>query len=176
MYTEDQRQEHILGLQKDLRVIHANTGDRLPYLSGKYDHYTEEAVRLFQTRHNLPITGKTDLSTWDQIVHEANQVRSQTAIPLAVRIFPHASLTVGAGDRGRFVYILQAMLNSLAQHFPSLLPLSYTGIYDAPTEQAIAALQRTASLPVTGQLNADTWNILADLYSHLMTRTHDILD
>lgn len=176
MYTEAQRRAHILGLQQDLRVIYAETGDPLPYISGKYDAHTENAIRLFQRRHSLPMTGKTDLSTWDRVVHEANQVRSRTALPLAVRIFPHATLTVSPGDSGRFVYILQAMLNGLGEQFPLLLPLPHTGVYDAATERVVIALQRVSGLQQTGQLDAETWNVLAHLYSHVIMRTDNILD
>lgn len=176
MYIEEQTRAHICGLQKDLRVIHAASGDTLPPVSGVYDSLTEEAIREFQARHGLPITGKTDLSTWDRVVHEANLHRSRTALPLAVRVFPHATLTVGMGDSGRFVYILQAMLNGFTAQLSDLLPLPYTGVYDPPTARVVSTLQQSAGLPATGKINAETWNMLAQLYSHFILHTENILD
>ena len=174
MYTREQKRAHIRGLQKDLRVIHKKTGDGLPRINGKYDKCTEDAVRSFQMRHNLPITGETDLSTWDRVVHEANRVRSRAALPPAVRIFPHTALSVCEGDSGRFVFILQTMLNRLSTHFTSLLPLPYTGIYDQKTERVISALQRKSQINETGRLDAQTWNALARL--HAQTVMHNALE
>lgn len=176
MYRQEQNRAHILGLQKDLRMLCAQTGDPQPSISGRYDAATREAIRRFQLRHHLPVTGKTDLSTWDHIVHEANQMRSRIALPLAVRIFPHTGLTIRLGDSGRFIYLLQAMLNSLRTQFPALLPLSYTGIYDHATELVVFALQHAAALPETGRLNAQTWRVLAQLYTHAAICAADIPD
>lgn len=175
MYTEEQREQHVLGLQKDLRMIHAKNGDTQPHISGIYDDHTEQAVRAFQLRYKLPVTGKADLTTWDRIVHESNLIRNRNAAPLAVRIFPHAALIVSPGDEGRFVYILQAMLNGLHREFPHLLPLQYTGIYDIPTERVTKSLQRAAGLPQTGRIDAGTWDMLARLYSHITQRSDSIL-
>ena len=46
----------------------------------------------------------------------------------------------------------------------------YTGIYDQATENSVTALQRTAGLQATGRLDADTWNAMAHLYSHVGNR------
>lgn len=176
MYTEEQRRSHVRGLQQDLRVIDAAFDEPLPRISGVYDEPTEQAVRRFQQRFGLPVTGKADLSTWDRIVQESNLIRSRTALPLAVRIFPNAALTAAPGDHGRFLYILQGILNGLTGQFPALPPLAYTGVYDPSTERAVAALQRTAGLRTTGRLDADTWNALAHLYSHVGLRADNFLD
>src|SRR5699024_8560140 len=98
MYSDEQRIEHIRGLQQDLRVIHAKNDESLPKISGVYDVLTEDAVKRFQRRFGLPVTGKTDLTTWDKIVHESNLIRSKNSIPLAVRVFPNAMYVVSLGD------------------------------------------------------------------------------
>lgn len=176
MYTEDQRRAHVRGLQMDLRVIQAALGEPMPKVSGVYDIETEQSVRRFQRRFGLPVTGQADLSTWDRIVQEANLVRSRTALPLAVRVFPSAVQIVSPGDHGRFVYILQGILNGLAMQYPDLLPLPYTGVYDEQTVRAVRRLQQSAGLRTTGLLDADTWNALAHLYSHVGLRSEDFLD
>ncbi len=170
MYTDEQRQEHIRGLQQDLRVIQAAQDGPLPKISGVYDALTEDAVRRFQRQQGLPVTGRTDLTTWDRIVHAANRARSQTALPLAVRVFPSALQLVEPGDQGRFLYILQGILNGLADTYANMPAIPYSGVYDDATEQSVTALQRAAGLPATGRLDADTWNALAHLYSHVGTR------
>ena len=170
MYTEEQRREHIRGLQQDLRVIQAAQEEPLPQINGVYDALTENAVRRFQRQQGLPATGKTDLTTWDRIVQEANHTRSRTALPLAVRVFPSALYRVGPGDQGRFLYILQGILNGLATLYSNVPAPDYTGIYDQATENSVTALQRTAGLQATGRLDADTWNAMAHLYSHVGNR------
>lgn len=170
MYTEEQRRDHIAGLQQDLRVIQGAQDAPVPTISGEYDSLTENAVRRFQQQHQLPVTGKTDLTTWDSIVAEANSVRSRTALPLAVRVFPNALYQVEPGDHGRFLYILQGILNGLAEAYHNFAPLDYTGVYDKPTEQAVLSLQYAAGLPPTGKLDAETWNSLAHLYAGVVPR------
>lgn len=173
MYSDEQRMEHIRGLQQDLRVIHAKNDELLPKISGVYDVLTENAVKRFQRRFGLPITGKTDLTTWDKIVHESNLIRSKNAIPLAVRVFPNAMFIVSTGDTGRFIYILQGILNGLAIEFPYLPKIDYTGIYDCNTEQAVKILQKNSGLPSTGKLDADTWNAISFLYSNIALELED---
>lgn len=167
MYTDEQKTSHISGLQQDLRVIHNKYNDILPKISGVYDSSTEDAVKRFQQRFGLPITGQTDLNTWDRIVHESNLIRSQKAIPLAVRVFPNAAYTATLGDQGRFIYILQAILNGISSRFSYLPSVEYTGTYDNATQDFVKSLQKNAGLPITGNLNADTWNAIAFLYSHV---------
>ena len=41
------------------------------------------------------------------------------------------------------------------------------GVYGPDTEQAVQALQRKAGLPVTGVINAETWNRMALLYNFI---------
>lgn len=174
MYTDEQRREHICGLQQDLRVIQGSAAG--PKISGTYDEATTQAVKRFQQQNHLPVTGQTDIQTWDMIVQQANAIRSRTAQPLAVRIFPNAAQVVLPGDRGRFLYILQGMFNGLLAQFPTCLPLVYTGIYDAATEHAVSILQRSAGLPVNGRLDASTWNAFAHLYSNDGLQTDNFLD
>ncbi len=173
MYTNEQRAEHIRGLQQDLRVINAQYGEVLPKISGVYDLPTEDAVRRFQRRFGLPVTGQTDLSTWDRIVQESNLIRSKNAIPLAVRVFPSAITIISSGDTGRFIYILQAILNGLAIEFPDISVIPYTGVYDSVTEQAVKMLQRSSGLPSTGKLDMATWNSISSLYSNVAKSLED---
>ncbi len=174
MYTDEQRRQHICGLQQDLRIIQGSAAG--PKISGTYDAPTTEAVKHFQQQNHLPVTGQTDIGTWDMIVQQANAIRSRTAQPLAVRIFPNAAQVVLPGDHGRFLYILQGMFNGLLAQFPACLPLVYTGIYDAATENAVAALQRSAGLPANGRLDASTWNAFAHLYSNDGLQTDNFID
>lgn len=173
MYSDEQFISHIRGLQQDLRVIHAALNEPMPKISGVYDSLTENAVKNFQRRFGLPVTGQTDLSTWDKIVQESNSIRSKNAIPLAVRVFPGAAYVVSPGDKGRLIYILQAILNGLAIEFPYLFDIPYSGVYDAPTERAVTLLQRNAGLPATGKLDAPTWNAISFLYSHVALNSID---
>ena len=77
------------------------------------------------------------------------------------------------GDTGRFVYILQGILNGLAIEFPYLPKIDYTGVYDCNTEQAIKILQKNSGLPSTGKLDAATWNAISFLYSNIAVSLED---
>ena len=65
---------------------------------------------------------------------------------------------------GQPVYNLQTMLRTISfQHkaIPQLIP---TGLFDEPTLEAVMIFQRDFHPPVTGVVNADTWNAIANQY------------
>ena len=128
-----------------------------PGLTGTFDAQTENAVRAFQTQQGLTPDGIIGRETWNAIVRQYDRTRSSYAADFpAGDLYPGLVLTPGMS--GREVEILQSFLIGAAKKHPEISLIDATGVYDAATENAVRALQRLASLPVSGVTGALTWD------------------
>ena len=75
------------------------------------------------------------------------------------------------GDRGEKVAALQYMLATLAQFDNRIPPVTRDGIYGANTESAVESFQAIYGLPVTGVVDAQTW----DLLYRVLKNSYDIV-
>ena len=87
-------------LQRYLRTLHYfdNAGGRMP-VDGIFDTATEDAVRAFQEKNALPVTGRADLATWEALLAAYNAQNRETAAPERISHFPRfpVGYTVEAG-------------------------------------------------------------------------------
>lgn len=97
-----------------------------------FDNATVAAVRAFQWAHGLPGTGQVDSPTWTAL-----------RVPLE------------SGDSGEAVLGAQRLLNEKRN-----AKLSLTGVFDAPTRNAVLAFQGHAGITRTGVLGPVTWRAL----------------
>lgn len=154
-------EQPIRSLQTMLRVI-AEDDNRLPTVvpDGIYGPSTMNAVSSFQRLYNLPVTGITDQSTWDNIVavYEPALVRIGKAEPIEIVIEPGGVYRIG--DSNAYIYLLQSLLIQLSNDNPAINKPEHNGVFDDPTSEALAAFQFLAGLPVTGELDKITWKYL----------------
>ena len=66
---------------------------------------------------------------------------------------------------------LQERLRLIAGYGGNMPMLTVDGIYDERTENAVRAFQHLFGLPVTGQMDFDTWETLNDVYALVVERT-----
>ena len=128
-------------------------------VSGAWNEETEAAVRAFQERECLPVTGLCGRETWDAMVSCCSEAEERNA-PVYVRVY---GTECGPGDEGDAVMQLQIVLRGLSSRcaFP---PVPLDGRYGAGTEGAVYAFQRIAGLPQTGETDRRTWRALAQAY------------
>lgn len=173
MYTDSQRRTHILDLQRFLRRIQQAQGAVQPLTpDGIFGPETAAAVREFQRRGRLPVTGTANYDTWTAIYAAYLLLTDLDALPAAVDFFPSgtdAKLT--RGDKGPSVFVLQLMLGMAAPHFGNALPVPLTGEYDADTETGVRRAQGTLLLPQTGETDRATWTALALFHNSFFGRT-----
>ena len=62
---------------------------------------------------------------------------------------------------------VQEYLRRLAGTYPRIPLLSVDGIYGPETVEAVRAFQTLFDLPVTGEVDSETWNLLRNEYSRL---------
>lgn len=143
---------------RDLSQLHPEIP--IVYPIGSYDSKTQNAVREFQKKFNLDITGKVDLITWNAILKEHKNCIHCLRTPYSVSIFPNNVSEYKRGDTGNLIYILQIILRDYKRKYNNYVDVNLTGIFDEQTEKAIKQFQKFSNLPVSGILDRKTWNIL----------------
>jgi peptidoglycan hydrolase-like protein with peptidoglycan-binding domain len=151
----------VVALQKALKV----TAD------GQFGPRTDGAVRAFQSRKRLPVTGVVSALTWKALMGQPTQVTSTpsrgastprtpvTAKPASKAIARPATATaytsvkstvLRQGSSGNAVRVLQRALGGLA----------VDGAYGPRTTAAVTAFQKAHHLPATGVADARVWKAL----------------
>ena len=140
-----------------------------------FDGDTEEAVKAFQRIFNLTPDGIVGKATWYQIkriyaaVKRLSELTSEgLTIPEIERVF-RTNLRIG--DSGVEVEALQYYLAFLGYFYPQLPPIPINGFFDELTRDAVFAFQNEYGLPVTGEVDLNTYynierqyrNAVADL-------------
>ena len=140
-----------------------------------FDGDTEEAVKAFQRIFNLTPDGIVGKATWYQIkriyaaVKRLSELTSEgLTIPEIERVF-RTNLRIG--DSGVEVEALQYYLAFLGYFYPQLPPIPINGFFDDLTRDAVFAFQNEYGLPVTGEVDLNTYynierqyrNAVADL-------------
>ena len=127
------RGDKVKELQSQLNR-HRDTGASVIDEDGKFGDKTETALRAFQAREGLPVTGQADAAT------------------LAALEAPPA---MKRGERGEDVRALQRLLNH-ARRAAGLPAISTDGNFGGDTESALRAFQRSQGLPETGVVTGAT--------------------
>lgn len=160
MYQLDDEKEAVRQIQELLRLLQKYNNETVTVpVDGIYGEATATAVRKFQERHNLPVTGAIDAQTYDVLYEEALVAEEALAVPLPLYIFPNNYL-VSAGEESDIVRIIQLMLSTLSIAYNDFGTITNTGIYDQQTLNAIRKFQMRNQLPATGEVNSKTWNTL----------------
>lgn len=129
---------------------------------------TENAVRKFQEIFNLPVTGVIDKSTWYRIkqyyvgVKKLSELVSE-GISLEEATIPYSTV-LREGMQGVDVSTLQYYLNIIAYFNPNLNLSPLDGIFGPSTTQAVREFQQFYGLPITGEVEEDTWRTLDKIY------------
>ena len=148
---------------------------KLANVDGIYGSRTEAAVRKFQQVFGLSVDGVVGKATWYAMVRLYVAVTSLAELRSRGQQFYANSWLVSdplqVGSTGDKVRHLQYMLSMLSQYIPQLPPLSIDGSFGPATRNAVTSFQQYVELPVTGIVNAKTWDEIYDLYSGIENRT-----
>ena len=167
----------IRSLQTMLRVLAENDAYYETVIpDGIYGRATMSAVARFQRRHGLDVTGITDQDTWDAIVSAYEPALINVDEAQSIDIILNPGQILRRGERDVNLYLAQAILMTLADIYGSIPRPSMSGILDDATYDALSAFQMLANLPMTGQVDKQTWKHLAlhySLASNLQDRPKD---
>lgn len=161
--TENDARKNLQAYLRQLAYFDENIP--LVPIDGNKGSDTSDAIRAFQRRRGLPVTGIADQETWEAIYEEYLISLEEAAPPAPFSPFPAepANYALREGDRGFPVAALQFMLEEISVFFP-ISAVRVDGIYGTETRDAISELQARYLLPVTGETDKLTWNAVVRLY------------
>lgn len=137
-------------------------------VDGIFGVTTEDAVKKFQEIFDLPQTGIVNEATWYKIKQYYNGVKRLSELVSEGITLEEASLpftrVLSVGMQGEPVRILQYYLSVLSYFNPSLKEVPINGVFGEETRLAVSEFQLFYGLPVTGVVNAETWNTLSRIY------------
>ena len=164
--------EKVRELQHRLRQLEWYAGR----ITGTYAATTTKAVKGFQGKRKIPVTGEVDRRTWSKLV-------AMTRTP--TRAERHNILVAGPalmkpGSRGLAVRGLQARLKQIGWYAAAV-----TGNYGSITTRGVRGFQAKRGIPVTGEVDQRTLDRLrgmtrtptnAELYNKVPTGSASRLD
>lgn len=163
--------EHVISLKNDLNSISVNYPDipRIQTVNQVFDESMQEAVRNFQRIFHLPDTGIVDKATWYEIKRIAEAVRrlasSSAEVIIPIEIYQESVPEPGSSEVFPTVQLAQYFLNVLSVYYDAITAVDINGILDSQTQYSIQQFQKIMRLPVTGQLDEETWNLM---YSYIL--------
>jgi len=117
--------------------------------TGTYGPGTRTAVRGFQEKRGFEPTGVVDRRTWRRLVRmSAEPTRAQILNKPGPRL-------LGPGDDSRAVREVEARLRQIAWFFGDV-----DRVYDARTVEAVEGFQAKRGIPVTGEVDRRTLDLL----------------
>ncbi len=147
---------------------------KLASVDGIFGSRTENSVRKFQEIFDLDVDGVVGKATWYSMVRlytavtRLSELRSQGQQFYSIQWeFPSGLST---GDRGDKVQHLQYMLDVLSDFIPQIPEISADGIFGAATAAAVRAAQGYFQLPITGIVDAQTWDAIYDQFAGIENR------
>lgn len=164
--SNTQKKEDIREAQIYLRVIAENDPD-IPMVvpDGIYGRETQEAVRAFQKKYGLEVTGEINAATWELLYKEYLKAAQSFAPLKGITPLTKNNVPLTEGDAGYLIYIIQAMINTIAQFYGNIDSVNLNGVYDNATVTAVKKLQEITGSEPDGSIDIPTWNSLAMLYN-----------
>ncbi len=171
--TNNFEYDAIILIQTYLRHLSFNNDIIPPVpLDGIWERETQESIIAFQNAYGLSPTGIVDRETWNRLKAEYDRSVALNSPPVAVSLFPRLprDYSLKEGDKSYLSSVVQHMLDELerAYAFPSL---SDSGVYDSITAQNIKEFQSRNQIPVSGDVDRETWDALAVQYNLLNNYT-----
>ena len=155
----------ITDLQEMLRLIYP---DSALSKDGLYGNETKKTVERFQKENALPVTGSADLATWEAIVrsYERADIAQGQAEPLLIILQPNQ--VIAKNSDNVHLYLIQGILTAISRYYDQMPIATFSGILDAPTSDALSWFQAHSDIPVTGELDKNTWRHLVKHYRSLV--------
>lgn len=145
--------------------------------NGIFTIETQNAVKKFQEIFNLNKSGQVDKPTWYKIKQYYNGVKGLSELASEGISLSEASVpfteTLTQGDVGTPTRTVQYYLSIIAYFNQNLSPVPLSGIFDSETVLAVERFQKFYGLSETGEVDAQTWNMITKIYSETVASLPD---
>lgn len=140
--------------------------------NGIYGESTTEAVRVFQSVFNLPVTGIVNKATWYQIKYIFTAVKHLSELTSEGLTEEEIANLWGEnlrrGDYGQRVRSLAYYLNVIAYFNPEIPTVNSGGVFNAAMEEQVKAVERFYGLNPDGVVDFRTWQLINRIYSDIL--------
>ena len=157
-------------LQRYLRQISYHHPEITPPpIDGIFERDTERALREFQAMQGLPVTGRADRRTWEELyaMYRASVAENEPPRTVAILPFVAGEILLQKGDNGFTINVLQYMLRELGESLAELEAVEVSGVFDEPTARAVRLFRAQNGLPGGETVDLVTWNTLVDRFNRL---------
>lgn len=166
--------EDVVIIQSELNLISQNY-PAIPKINprdGIFGPQTRRAVEKFQEIFNLPVDGVVGKATWYKLValytgiKRLSELNSKGQQIFGVSFsYPDA---ISLDDRGEKVETAQFMLSVIGEFYSNLPTIAVDGIFGEATLSAVRQFQQNNNLPVTGVIDAQTWEVMYQQYKGIV--------
>ena len=160
----------IQNLQRYLRQLSYHYPEiTAPPIDGIFDRDTEKSLREFQAMRGLPVTGRADRRTWEELyaMYRASVAENEPPRTVAILPFVAGEILLSKGDEGFTINVLQYMLRELGESLTELEEVEVSGIFDDKTARAVRLFRAQNGLPEGEIVDLITWNTLVDRFNRL---------
>lgn len=143
-------------------------------ITGTFGEDTQNAVIAFQKNAGLDPDGIVGDKTWGAMYDEFKGIVDVVFLDdsnILINTEPYPGVVLSYGSSGESVRTLQQYLNVIAAANPGMPAVEVTGEFGNKTRQAVTTYQRAFELPVTGTVDEDTWNSIANTYKNVVSGT-----
>ncbi len=161
----------IISIQSLLRTVLFYDDDEISTIipDGIYGPETTRAVADFQKKKNIESNGIVNYQTWCAIVDEYNKTIAKYHAPSKASIYPSAEFTIAPYEQTPHLFIIQSMMNNIADRYKNVPKTELNGIHDETSVNAVEILQGIFGLEVNGIINKAFWEYLIRLYEVAVT-------
>ena len=173
--SEGNEGEKVTILQFFINVI-ASVNPYIPpvAITGTFGPETKNAVIAFQKNNGLATDGIVGAVTWNAMYDDFKGIVDQVFrgdTLLDIKTTPYPGTVLSSGSTGDDVRVLQQYLNAISVTNPGLDAVDVTGDFDNATRLAVTKYQQAFDLPVTGSVDEQTWNSIANTYKNVVSAT-----
>ena len=159
----------VRNMQRYLRQLSYTDSDIPPVpIDGIFGDATSKSRMAFQTKNGLDATGVADRESWDMLYETYLSSVKRFTPPKGFSPFPRVpeDYSLRVGDVGFAVTAVQFLINEVSVILDEIDAIAITGIYNIDTARAVSIFQAANGLPITGDTDKETWDVLVDTYEH----------
>ena len=131
---------------------------------GIFGPETAESILAFQRKHLMPQTGKVDFDTWNRILDESDKAVFIFSEPIQTAPVRNGDFPLKKGKQSHLNSNINIMLSRLSDFYGNFGGAVPSQDYTDETERLIGVFQELTEIPITGEVDKTTWNLLSSLY------------